>query len=772
MRLTLRTLLAYLDDVLIANQSKEIGQKIQESPVAQDIIERLREVTRKRRLDAPGLDDTTLDLNTTAEYLDNTLAPDKVAGVEQLCLDREEYLAEVASTHQILTMVLGEPVEVNPQTRQRMYSLGEDSAPLSATIPTRANASAQTDAVTAATNSSHTVPDYLKPAPWPQRFWPGTLVVALAIGWLYVFFTDTTFQKNVPDQNQVVNNTEVVAPLPQNVSAPAPAANSAVVVAPAPMASSSTVAVAMTSAGPGLSAPATSGTTTLPANTTAPNTVAMTEVPPTPAPAANSGTMPVSNTPGSNTPGTNAPGTNGEQVAMNPNAPASTTPTTVTPVPINVPDGSQPTPPKPNTEMKSPTVTPEPVPVIPASSPIPKLVNLSNDNVLIRQVFIAEDWYEVMKGKEIFVDELLGTPPPFRDTLEMKSLGLSIELDGGTVCQFMQPTLDTDFGLQIKRGRVVLKTMPPADPATAKPIRFYLKVGVKTWPIILNPGDSFLGFEVIPRLPQHLEEDFGTETHAVTMRVDRGTFQIKLQDNNDFITLKGPQLMTLAALQPQNVVVRARDLGQSPLSQLNSGDWMVENTRQKTTMQKKYAKEYLAEFDVNGKDEPEPVWLNLTSLVTGDSSRMADFAVEALTLKAFSKGDDADLLVMALARSDHEDARKSAIDGLREWLPTDPQNRILLRNSLQTSFSPETALLVYQLLWGYNTQDLHDPIISHQLIDLLLHEHIAVRELTIYQIERLTNNNNGYKALERAGSREAVVRRWKLHVDREGALIK
>ena len=48
MRLTLRTLLAYLDDALDPAQAKVIGQKLAESPSALELVERIRKVTRRR----------------------------------------------------------------------------------------------------------------------------------------------------------------------------------------------------------------------------------------------------------------------------------------------------------------------------------------------------------------------------------------------------------------------------------------------------------------------------------------------------------------------------------------------------------------------------------------------------------------------------------------------------------------------------------------------------------------------------------------------------
>ena len=155
MRLTLRTLLAYLDDTLEPTEIKQIGQKVAESDAAQELVARIKQVTRRRRLTTPPATGpgARFDANTVAEYLDNDLTGDKVAEVEEQALNSDVVLAEVAACHQILTLLLGEPALVPPTAKERMYGLvkGREAIPFrKATTPTATLGASRSAAMLAA----------------------------------------------------------------------------------------------------------------------------------------------------------------------------------------------------------------------------------------------------------------------------------------------------------------------------------------------------------------------------------------------------------------------------------------------------------------------------------------------------------------------------------------------------------------------------------------------------------------------------------------------
>ena len=185
MRLTLRTMLAYLDEVLDPADSEALGKKINESEFASGLVQRIKTVSKKVRMDAPKLDGKGMgnDANTVSEYLDSTLPQDRVGDFERICLESDRHLAEAAACHQVLTLVLGKPADVPQELRDKIYALGHpESAPAKAKkaasppIPTAANGKP------AATQPAE-VPDYLR-AGQRGSIWPflGTIAAAFLIG--------------------------------------------------------------------------------------------------------------------------------------------------------------------------------------------------------------------------------------------------------------------------------------------------------------------------------------------------------------------------------------------------------------------------------------------------------------------------------------------------------------------------------------------------------------------------------------------------------------
>lgn len=127
MRLTLRTLLAWMDGVLPPEDQRQLGEKVEESLVARKLVERIGGCIGNPHLSAPRIEGKGLavDPDSVAEYLDNTLAPDRLEAFETICLESDMHLAEVAACHAILAEVAKHPEVLPPLDAPRRRRLLE-----------------------------------------------------------------------------------------------------------------------------------------------------------------------------------------------------------------------------------------------------------------------------------------------------------------------------------------------------------------------------------------------------------------------------------------------------------------------------------------------------------------------------------------------------------------------------------------------------------------------------------------------------------------------
>ncbi len=125
MRLTLRTLLAYIDGVLPTEESQLLEAKIRESRIAQNTMERIDHGMARKDLGSPATTarPSEQDANTVAEYLDNTMSPDQLPHFEKTCFENDAQLIEVAAVHRILSVVLTKPISVSETLRRRVRQI-------------------------------------------------------------------------------------------------------------------------------------------------------------------------------------------------------------------------------------------------------------------------------------------------------------------------------------------------------------------------------------------------------------------------------------------------------------------------------------------------------------------------------------------------------------------------------------------------------------------------------------------------------------------------
>lgn len=736
MRLTLRTLLAYLDDILEPAQAKELGEKINESGFAAGLVSRIRDVMRRRRLTAPALSGpgTGVDPNTVAEYLDNTLSPEAVADVEKICLDSDVHLAEVAACHQVLTLVLGEPVEVTPESRERMYALGPLTPETSAAeldaaagldphrIPSSGLSAASVGTVAAPSTNGEphdgerrvevagpasmttkesfagSLPEYLRPHTAWNRILPYTVLAILAGFWLVSIFTDSPLRIKAPSRP----GAEGEGPAPAVVAtdtAPAPAPDVATV-----------------------------GQKPVPSLPQTPRDM-IPEPPGEPQ-------RPLADV------ASNAPRRTAIDAPPPPDEPESVLPGKAT-KPASVPPAVA------ATKVPMPVDPDVPVPAVPKAQPA-KYV--SPEGVVLQYSPKDEKWFVLPHVAFIHPGELLAVPEPFEARIEIDGGRGALVVPGGSLLRTLGANPVAASGWDLRRGRLVVRPTASADENQKPALTMALQIRGDLWGLELQTADTVCGIEVVLAEPNQFEQALGRQAYHGAIYVSSGSVRL-VGANQLEHTIAGPGWLPLplSALVADQVadapplLALPRWLGQQPLS----------------AVAKQYSKLFEKDFSPT-----EPVELSIVSTVQDHRPVMSQLAVECLGLI-----NACEPLIDALKRaSGHDEARKAAVYALRTWLPLAPQNREKLKAELSKRFTPVDADTVYRLLWGFNEDDARNPIISRQLVDWMDHDEVAIRELAFHHVQRLTKKDFNYRPNVPPAERQMAVYRWRQHI-RNGALL-
>lgn len=762
MRLTLRTLLAYVDDILEPSQAREIGQKLQESEVARDLLNRIKDVIRRRRLGAPDLSgaDMGLDPNTVAEYLDNTLSPASVADVERICLESDLHLAEVAACHQVLTLVLGEPVNVSDESRERIYALGPLEAAPQAGLPENGRVSAA-EAEAKAKNEAQEefdskIPDYLRQDyEWRRsplrKAMPFAVIGLLACMFFGLVYFDpslnpfgTSEENGQPDGDLVAANSE------RGPDGRVPGSNDpAEPVDPKP-------------APPGPVVPPDGG-------------------PDVPMPDDGDSLPPAD---GINPdPPDDEPGIGGKPPVEIAGLPEGTPgDATGDPDDVDPGDGKPPVDVKPPDDDLPPmmvetgliydahsgvllhTMEVE-VPVEPAdpAAEVPMVGGKTERRTV---------WQLLPKRSKVYAGEYLACPEPYEAPL-VSPRELKIDLLGDTRI-LMRPTpKDALASFELERGRVVIERIggDAKVPANCEVVihgrRFGLQLETGTRCGVVVESTDLNG---MPAGPTGYETGYDVRTLPAALYVVKGECRVVSLDRAPTPMPDGGDGRSVVVGETQFAVSLIPDEWPLPEPGQPSAlpstatppmpDWLAGGRRILSTAMRRAKIQFADEFDVTAT-----VVQNIEPTIRDPNFVLSELAVRVLALV-----DGHSALVNALATAPHPESRMAAVIGLRRWMVdhTPEEVAAALRADLPRYFPPDVAEDVYRLLWGFDADDARDPRKSRQLVDWLKHDDEAIRHLAIFQIERLTDRDYGYLPHGRPEQREAAVDRWEKHLQTTG----
>ena len=714
MRLTLRTMLAYLDDLLAPQDTEDIARKIAESEFAGELVHRTRDCMRRLRLGVPPMEGKGLasDPNTVADYLDNTLAADRVAEFEKICLESDVHLAEVASCHQILTLVLGEPAEIDPESRQRMYRIAGE-VPAEAAPPTDAPP-VQGETIQPSRSAASTaappapprrpkpeVPDYLREP--RSRVWP---VVAAAVGGAVVTI-GLLFALGPAQLRERVVGTTGEEPSTDDTNQPSqPPAEPSTAEQP-PSEPPAGPPDADTDE-PAAAADARPAKTDL--ERPAEPTPIEADAPTAPEPADVPEEMPA-----------------GDSVEPNASAPApADEPTVDEPTEESTPEAPESDPPAPDEPAEPvPDEPNEPTGSGPADTGFGRYTSKRGE-VLLRLGGNSGDWMRLPPMSPLATGDQLLTLPVYRPTIAL-STSISIQTDGACKLQLVGWTPAGVPVLSVDYGRLLMMTVGKAGNS------IQLLFGEIRTELTFVDAESTIALEVRRLLPVGNDPTVEPAPLNVDLYATSGSVRVRV-DQDPPIDIQAPARRAL--------------IGEGIAAPGEVPTW-VES-------------EALSLFDRQATTALEPMLPpdQFVGLLLKELAGHRKRDVRSLAIRSATYLDDFDSCVEALNEKDEKNSWPAYIDALRAAVARSPETATRVRNTLDKIKGADGEAL-FRMLWGYSADDLQHGAAS-ELVEGLSHDSLDFRVVSIWALQQITGPaNHGYYPENLAKGRTAAVNRWK-----------
>ena len=741
MRLTLRTLLAYLDNILESEDRAVLEKKIQESEFAQDLIRRSRETVNDQELSAldPIGYGPREDPNTVAEYLDNTMAREQIEEFERQCIENgvgaDTRLAEVTSCHHILTMVLGDPVQFSASSRDRMYRIAVDH-----------NAATQIDSFATGQEISSlepdlqgenehsidiyedsndrfdpsdllpgsNVPEYLRGEDQPRRWLPivaTTLVAAVVTGVLLILFESDVDLKNEKLSKGIAKSD---SPNEGFDSGPAPEQNLELKTNLAPAAPVPKVPTDSSPVNAG------EGTTTLQGDdiskNTPPEDVTLAED--SEKSSANSvsaeeyleSTVP-SNV-GSAAAVENSTNNTGEtnEVSPDEHSGISSEPSRSNSIPQD----------EDNTEELASGADASEEKIDQVNQVFGRLV--SDDQILL----VTSDGFDELRWlppkSNLKQGHQLLALPTFRPNLSL--LAFTVELDGGSLLELLELDGGGTPTVSLSYGRMVVRT-------NFNGAKLRLKINTKrAITLTLNSTETAIGIEVLPKAPVGRNPEASDREYAINIYSLSGS--VDWQEATLRGVIDAGQMQALGSMPP----IEPKSIESAP-------KWLTEV---KVSSLEKRAVPVVR--DVVREDRP--VKLSFQELV---SKRRQE--VKRLALRCCSYIGYFDPLVEALGDENMNRHWENCATDLSMAAKRHPEYASRVRETMERLRSDKGTDL-YRMLWGYTDDDLLKQGQAELLVELLSSEDLDLRVLSHWNLKNITGKRYTFQPADKSESKRRV----------------
>ncbi|HZZ29901.1 MAG TPA: hypothetical protein VFE46_18030 [Pirellulales bacterium] len=762
MRLTLRTMLAYLDGILEPADRDEIAQKIEESEFARQLMQRLRECNRNPELAAPKVSAKTMsmDPNLVAEYLDNTLAGERVPEFEKACLESDVFMAEVAACHQILTMVLAQPAAVDLEMKQQMYNVPLQarqrlSQPEIANVTLDDHSAALPDDIWIISKRRRLeIPAYLRES--PKRFnWKPTMAAALLLVILAVAITMALgpLDRKHPfvrlfgfgqDPKNLTNAVEVDKQSSNGDVHGLSADNNTSVTHSGGLVTHDQIDKGASSApSENNSAPlhpiASETNDTNTSNLS--NTNKTVKSPPDGS--AEQGDL-TEHSPAPVTSVTETPMSSA--TVVNPIAPESSPPKSTDPnlgpPPIPQPTShNAPIPPASSeathTTDTRPAIKSTIEPQSPATADVPGIDNTplgrllpSKDVVLLKFDNTSNLWTRVASGAAVTSGEKLLVLPTYRPTITL-SAGITLQIPDETLVQLESSNAQDMTSVKLIFGRLAAITTGKAGS------QIRLDVGGVKGVVTFVDGDATLGVEVHHSYPPGANPEVETALTAADLYAARGHLEWTAADGT-VTKLTAPQRWELSAVPVQAATLTTA---------LNIPKWIDVEQLRSFDFQ---ASEYLAQ---SLKDD-KPLLVALDEMVNHRKQEYKAMGAQCLAML-----DEFEPLVSTFSDPDQRAMWPVEIASVKAALARGQSTAAKVHEAFVKQRGEDLGTQLFRMFLGYTKEQLQNGEAA-KLVDFLDHDNLDCRVLAFANLQEITNKTFNYRPDSPAATRAQPLRRW------------
>lgn len=748
MRLTLRVLLAYLDNILEPADAATVEAKIAESETVSTLVHHIREISKRVRIPAPEVlgKGLGLDPNTVAEYLDYGLSDDAVRDFENVCMSSDVHMAEVAACHEILSLVLVKPAEIDPAARQRMYTLLHEpvqapvtAAPMTAVpltavpvaTPVAQPVSAAQRAASAPTTApveprrKAEVPAYLRQAEEGSGRTGTRLALAAAILFALTFIGAAAALKFVPHDDlpgfmqpmavALFDNRSLLAEADPQENPLLHHAHSSTATATgtgtSPAASETPLASGTALSTIGLRQPDSALT---PAATVVPAGTSIAPLPPVPTGSVGTTTVAVVTPNNVTTPpagtATVMPAAVATGAPVTVVAPPGTTVAVVTPA--------------------VPAVTPLPPvgPTVVQPAKIEPVGRVSSDPAQVILRFDARAGWVRLQGRDtLMVGDRLLSLPAFRPQLSLTG-GLLIDLLGGTAIELLPIDSTGTPGVRLLHGRltVLVSGTPQA--------KLVVEDGNRSMTLALAAAE--LAMENAFHRPRGVDPAAGPLPWSLTLHVKNG--EVTLSDaKGSSPPMKGPSSWLITGSSP----LEPRTLPNLPL-------WISSDDRDLLEKQ-------AADFVEAALREDKAVNVALEEIV--DDRRIEN---QQLALRCLAQlGDFNDFTPLLRDPTQRWSTWEKDLELLSSALDYGPYHAERIRDAFIKQQGPTKGAELYRMLWGFNDDQLKQGTAKY-LVETLDHDDLDFRVLAYWNLVRITGLPLAYAPQDQPLKRKTSIVKW------------